>query len=778
MSRSSLPDRLRVFVPTPRGLGARIVLWGVVPLVLIVGLAAGSVTLAYYRVTDNLLRARNAEITRLLAQRLSTDLLTPLAVLDRVGASDDVRSGDPARMRVALRWAIGELRAFDEGVVILDLGGQVIAADPRRPALVGQDWSPLGMAASGQARADSGDPLPFGADVAALGDQGPAVVPLLLPVYGPGRQPLGTIAGLFALEPAPGVEPNALARAVGRLLSDGTSPQGGGARLLLVDGAGRLIGLVSTGSREAWGGPLAAGTDLSAHAAVAALRGRGSGSVRLADQEGRALIAGYAPVPDTSWGLVQEEDWAVLVRPVTDVGRLAILLLALGLLVPTAVVVAGIRRLTRPLAGLTEAAQGIAAGDLGQRIDMPEDPELARLAAAFNHMSARLRTLYDGLERQVADRTRALSTLNAMAAVVSRTLDLDEVLTAALEHTLTALSLGAGLACAATADGGLALVAVRGGPSQPPDAALDRSGARGLADGLAPALCARSELPSALQGGLPAMGGGQVVSVPLVARDQLQGLLLLAWPGPTDPDPDTLRLLAALGQQAGVAAENARLVARAEEAAVSAERNRLARELHDSVTQMLFSANLIAGVLPIIWERDPGEGQERLAELHLLTRGALAEMRALLMELRPRALADTPLHQLLRQLCDAAQGRSRVPIALTAAQSPEPPTQVRLALYRVAQEALNNMARHSGASAASVLWQIGEGSGWADLIIEDNGHGFCLGATRPGSLGLGIMRERAEAVGARLSISSVPGQGTRVSVSWRPERQGTLQTDG
>ncbi len=117
-----------------------------------------------------------------------------------------------------------------------------------------------------------------------------------------------------------------------------------------------------------------------------------------------------------------------------------------------------------------------------------------------------------------------------------------------------------------------------------------------------------------------------------------------------------------------------------------------------------------------------------------------------------------------------------MPIALTASQSPEPPTQVRLALYRIAQEALNNMARHSGASAARVLWQIGEGSGWADLIIEDNGHGFCLGATRPGSLGLGIMRERAEAVGALLTISSAPGQGTRVSVSWRSERQDTVQT--
>ncbi len=148
--------------------------------------------------------------------------------------------------------------------------------------------------------------------------------------------------------------------------------------------------------------------------------------------------------------------------------------------------------------------------------------------------------------------------------------------------------------------------------------------------------------------------------------------------------------------------ENARLYEQAQALAALEERQRLARDLHDAVSQTLFSASLIAEVLPRLWERNPAEGQRSLAELHQLTRGALAEMRTLLLELRPAALLEVGLADLLRQLAEAVTGRSRVPIDLSLDKPYPLPPDVQVNLYRIAQEALSNVAKHSGASRATV----------------------------------------------------------------------------
>jgi signal transduction histidine kinase len=198
--------------------------------------------------------------------------------------------------------------------------------------------------------------------------------------------------------------------------------------------------------------------------------------------------------------------------------------------------------------------------------------------------------------------------------------------------------------------------------------------------------------------------------------------------------------------------------------AVAAERTRLARELHDAVTQTLFSATLIADVLPDLWKSDRAEGRRRLEELRQLTRGALAEMRTLLVELRPNALVEVPLPALLRQLTEALIGRARVDIQLTSEGERRLPGEVQVALYRIAQEALNNVVRHSKATQAVVALQLGSIVG---LTITDNGVGFDPAGIPPDHLGLRIMAERAEAIGAALSIQSEPGRGTEISVSWR-----------
>ncbi len=287
--------------------------------------------------------------------------------------------------------------------------------------------------------------------------------------------------------------------------------------------------------------------------------------------------------------------------------------------------------------------------------------------------------------------------------------------------------------------------------------------------------------PSTLKTALQNEGLAWVISIPLIAKGQVLGSLNLASRTPRAVTPEELALLAAVGQQVGVAVENARLYEQAEQNAVAAERNRLARELHDAVTQTLFSASLIAEILPRLWERHPEEAARRLAELRELTRGALAEMRTLLLELRPTALAEAELGELLRQLAESVTGRARVPVKVQVNHERKRkgdegelglPLEVKIALYRIAQEALNNVAKHAEATQATVSLRCvmaeGAASGcqYLELCVRDDGRGFDVAQIPPDHLGVGIMRERAEAIGATLQIASHVGQGTEIIVNW------------
>lgn len=198
--------------------------------------------------------------------------------------------------------------------------------------------------------------------------------------------------------------------------------------------------------------------------------------------------------------------------------------------------------------------------------------------------------------------------------------------------------------------------------------------------------------------------------------------------------------------------------------AAADERSRLARDLHDAVTQTLFSASLIAEVLPRLWERNQDEGRRRIEELRQLTRGALAEMRTLLIELRPGALTETDLGTLLRQLTEAVSSRTRLAVNLAVDCEQALPPDVQVALYRIAQEALNNVTKHSGASQVTVSLRC-RGDG-VELYVRDNGRGFDPSGVSPEHLGLGIMGERAKAVSAAVTIESQPKRGAQVTVVW------------
>lgn len=262
-----------------------------------------------------------------------------------------------------------------------------------------------------------------------------------------------------------------------------------------------------------------------------------------------------------------------------------------------------------------------------------------------------------------------------------------------------------------------------------------------------------------------------ILSIPMVIRGETYGTLTLYYCQPSVVTPEQIDLAISFCNQAALAVENASLRSQIEKEAVAAERARLARDLHDSVTQMLFSANLIAEVLPTLWERSTETGRQGLEELHQLTRGALAEMRTLLLELRPSALENASLEELLRQLAESTSARMRIPVDFQFSGGAPLSRDVRIVYYRIAQEALNNIVKHASASRVSLSLSCTPPdspvvSRRVEMSIVDDGCGFDPRQAGLDHLGMGIMKERAESVGAQLTVSSQKKCGTTINVVW------------
>ncbi|HUS84946.1 MAG TPA: GAF domain-containing protein, partial [Anaerolineales bacterium] len=252
--------------------------------------------------------------------------------------------------------------------------------------------------------------------------------------------------------------------------------------------------------------------------------------------------------------------------------------------------------------------------------------------------------------------------------------------------------------------------------------------------------------------------------IPIRIEDAIYGVFNVDYMEPRGFGTEEQRLFTALAQRAALAIEQAQLQDQAQQAAVFEERQRLARDLHDAVTQTLFSASIIAEVIPRLWEQDPELGLSRLEILRELTKGALAEMRTLLIELRPAAIAEADLVELMRQLAESTTGRARIPVDLQVDGECDFTPEVKVVLYRIAQEALNNVAKHSKATRAAIRLLCEEQK--VELTIEDDGIGFDIGSVPPDHLGLRIMRERAESIGAELAIESGQNEGARITLTW------------
>jgi len=394
--------------------------------------------------------------------------------------------------------------------------------------------------------------------------------------------------------------------------------------------------------------------------------------------------------------------------------------------------------LTEPIAQLVRGTRQLAAGRLGTTLPVTSSSELGRLAEDFNAMSHALAESREHLEQRVTERTRELAALLEISNATALTLEPLPLLDLLLGRLHDAAPLQDAAVVAPAPDGTLEVLAQRGG-------ALPDTAAR-----------------AALQAGSETDEGG-VLALPLRVRGAAGGVLLVRPDGPLGEA--RLRIVRAFANQAAVALENAQLYEQVQEQAASDERQHLARELHDSVSQALYAILLGTHAAQRHLPKETAKAEDALAYIESLAQAGIAEMRALIFELRPESLEEEGITGVLTRQVEALQHRHGLAAEGTVVEEPDLPFATKKVLFRVAQEAIHNVVKHARAQRVRIALDR-EGDAWS-LTVQDDGVGFEPGrlaveAAASGHLGLVSMRERLSAVGGTLQIESTPGVGTTV----------------
>ncbi len=455
--------------------------------------------------------------------------------------------------------------------------------------------------------------------------------------------------------------------------------------------------------------------------------------------------------------------------------------------------------LNKPILHLVEVTKAIAKGDLKRRAPVWARDEIGKLGIAFNSMTeslAKSRRESEAFQKELLIRNRELSALNAIATEVSGPQHLDDAMHYSLTKVLEAMGSNVGWVSMLTENRQWATLICQEGLSP----ATAQRAAR-----MNPSGCACKEAISKRasvviqdsSGTCPVLGhrldNGQLllshVIVPLVSKKRVFGLLHVANSEPARFTAEDLKLLSSIGFQMGIAIENGRLwqeLKRKEEvrgqllrntiSVQEAERKRIARELHDQTSHSLTS--LMVG-LKMVEAQAPEEMYESIANLKQLSAQTLEQVHKLGVELRPSSLDDLGLVVALRQLTDEYSTTFGCDADFQAhgMESKRLPPEVEIAIYRIVQEALTNVAKHSEAKAVSIL--IETRGTLIVAIVEDNGKGFDVDRVLTSGkddkkLGLYGMQERTSLIGGTLTIESSPGVGTTIFVEV-PLKKGWLK---
>jgi len=425
---------------------------------------------------------------------------------------------------------------------------------------------------------------------------------------------------------------------------------------------------------------------------------------------------------------------------------------------------------------------GNTFGVLGFGFDHQHSPasDNLHLCVAVSEIAAaslRRTVLLESLEKQVDVRTQHLSTLYEINAIAADSLELPVVLERVLAITLESLRGQVGLIHFRQEKEASFRLAVQIGLHGEALAGLQALPAQGgfwerLAQSANPMLindtASEPNLPpefAELRRLAPRVGDySAFIGAPIRAKGQALGLLSLFDHSILDYTIEEITLFMTIADQIGGMVERARLFRQAEIAAVVQERQRLARELHDSVTQLLYSQVLFAGAgLKVLSQGDVETVKGHLNSLDQGAQQALKEMRLLVYQLRPSDYLDEGLVGALTRRLDSVEKRTGINARLVVEGTLHLDESLEMALYRIAEEALNNTLKHAQASAVTITLRALPGR--VILEVADNGIGFDpQHLTRQGGMGLHSMRERTEALGGRIEFRSQPGAGTEIKI--------------
>ncbi len=387
-----------------RTLRSKIIAWSFVPAAVIVLIVAVVGIYANERVTEELSLTSSREVVRLAAFQLDAQFLDFTNILTSTARIAEIQSDDPQAQQSALDQTADRLAIFDRGVIILDDQGKITAANALAGRTLGQDWS--GMSFYNEMVHATG---PIFTQYFVTHSSFPEVTILSVPILGKHGEQIGLMAGMFELGP---YSDSAFYGAIVRLrLGDNKT-------IYLVDQSGNVLyhsELTNIGS------------NFSTRKPVQLVSSGVSAAMRDQDEDGQQIITSFAPVPHTTWGLVIDQKWSLLLAPGREYGLTLLVLLILGLALPAVVLAIGVGKITRPLIDLTNAARRVADGNLDTQIEVVTGDEIEDLGTQFNKMSGQLAHFYTRLY-QTNRSLRALSECNqALVRATDETSLLNEI---------------------------------------------------------------------------------------------------------------------------------------------------------------------------------------------------------------------------------------------------------------------------------------------------------------------------------------------------------------
>lgn len=491
------------------------------------------------------------------------------------------------------------------------------------------------------------------------------------------------------------------------------------------------------------------------------------------DYRGKRVIGVYRWLPELNALLAVEQDQTEAFEIITATLGINLVVAITALLLAIGLSLVLVRGIVNPLAELADTATQIAAGDLGRTAPVVAEDEIGVLARAFNSMTAQLRELIASLEQRVAERTRdlqrlalRLETSARLGREVTSILEINELLRKVSELIQEAFGYY-GVHIYLVDEEANQLVYRGSMKLVPQDKALEigEGSLNGKAVLQSQALFVNDvthERSYRLDENFPNTRSELVV--PLRIGDRVTGTLDLLSAEPDSFRQEDVLVAQSLADQIAIAIENARLYDRSRELAILEERNRLARELHDSMNQSLYSVVLFTGAAYNQAEKADTESVQRyIARAERMAQQALKEMRLLVYELRPLELEQKGFVRAIQERLDAVEKRAGLEVQFLVPEPVVLPAEMEESLFRIVQEALNNALKHADASMITVELHANDGHG--ELQVRDNGRGFDPSSgSQTGGLGLVSMRERVSEFEGELLIQSSPDEGTCVII--------------